>query len=161
MTTGKAVVRIKTKKKEGGEGKKYSKKEMSERKTQKRKKWLWQLSFRDLPQGTESATTHTHTTKHTQKALRLIHTLRKSRITIGGWQKSIMTHPLTKNGLWSRTVLSAHTWLHTNTQTDCWRITPLSALTTLSLQELQRERERRRGCERRTARELQQQELMK
>lgn len=107
-------------------------------------------------------TTHTqHTTKHTQKALRLIHTLRKSRITIGGWQKSIMTHPLTKNGLWSRTVLSAHTWLHTNTQTECWRIAPPSALTTLSLQELQRERERRRGCERRTARELQQQELMK
>lgn len=37
-TTGKAVVWIKTKKKKGGKGKKYSKKEMSERKTQKRKK---------------------------------------------------------------------------------------------------------------------------
>lgn len=37
-TTGKAVVQIKTKKKKGVEGKKYSKKEMSERKTQKRKK---------------------------------------------------------------------------------------------------------------------------
>lgn len=83
----------------------YSKKEKKGRdKRLAKRNRVWQLSFGDLPRGTESATTHT------QKTLRLlICTLRESRITTGGWQKSVMTHPLTQNGLWSRTTLCTHT----------------------------------------------------